>query len=232
MDSEDSGTPRLYSHRPILTPITPSIVSSYRSTRLLALRTDPSAFGSNYNREVAFTDDIWAARLEPSERRAWITLQGAIQSEGDSDCFAGGEAGVATMTILSPCAVVNLPLAWDQFEKAGLTADWDIFIIHGMWVHPAHRERGVAAELFNTGKEWVRDFDIENWADGEGSQTSGSLGNCSKEENGYKSKKRMLALNVTEGNAAAHAFYRKVGFVDVPTVSTLAGQSCMVMEIR
>ncbi|EIW81103.1 hypothetical protein CONPUDRAFT_165324 [Coniophora puteana RWD-64-598 SS2] len=230
MDSEDSRTPRLYSHRPILTPITPSIIASYRSTRLLALGTDPSAFGSNYNREVVFTDDIWTVRLEPSERRSWITLQGVVQPEGDSDWFAGGEAGVATMTILSPCAAVNLPLAWDQFEKTGLTADWDIFIIHGMWVDPAHRGRDVAVELLKTGKEWARGFDIENWVEGEENQVSGSLGSCSK-ENGCVPKKRMLALNVTEGNAAAHAFYRKVGFVDAPNVPTPAGQSCMVMEI-
>lgn len=39
--------------------------SDYRDTRLLALRTDPDAFGSEFDREVGFTEAEWRARVMP-----------------------------------------------------------------------------------------------------------------------------------------------------------------------
>jgi hypothetical protein len=38
-------------------------VERYKAFRLLALQTAPEMFGSTYERELAFTDDVWHARL-------------------------------------------------------------------------------------------------------------------------------------------------------------------------
>jgi GNAT superfamily N-acetyltransferase len=53
-----------------------------------------------------------------------------------------------------------------------------------MWVHPAHRGRGVAAQLMRA---------VVGWAAGDGA--------------------REVALWVADGNAAAAAVYRRAGFV-------------------
>lgn len=38
-------------------------VEQYKAFRLYSLKTAPNSFGSTYEREVAFTDDVWYNRL-------------------------------------------------------------------------------------------------------------------------------------------------------------------------
>ncbi len=45
--------------------LTPDDLDLVRVLRLQALHDAPSAFGSTYEREVAFPDDVWANRLRP-----------------------------------------------------------------------------------------------------------------------------------------------------------------------
>jgi len=63
-------------------------VEHYKTFRLLALQTSPEAFGSNYAREIAFTDDIWYNRLANKDAATFIAL----------------DAGrtLSTLTILGP----------------------------------------------------------------------------------------------------------------------------------
>ncbi|MCI3927673.1 GNAT family N-acetyltransferase [Paenibacillus sp. TRM 82003] len=58
----------------------PADAASYQRLRLRALRECPSAFGSTYEREAAFTDAFVAERLQPTEGR--FTL-GAFEALGE-----------------------------------------------------------------------------------------------------------------------------------------------------
>jgi len=44
-----------------------------RTIRLRCLREEPDSFGSNYEREVAFTDDIWIHRLRPEGNPHYVS---------------------------------------------------------------------------------------------------------------------------------------------------------------
>ena len=50
-------------------------VERYKDFRLLALKTDPDAFGSTYAREIAFTDDVWCSRLANPKVVTFLALQ-------------------------------------------------------------------------------------------------------------------------------------------------------------
>jgi hypothetical protein len=50
-------------------------VERYKTFRLLALKTDPDAFGSTYSREVAFTEDVWYNRLANPQVQTFLALQ-------------------------------------------------------------------------------------------------------------------------------------------------------------
>jgi hypothetical protein len=50
-------------------------VERYKAFRLLALKTDPDAFGSNYASEAAFTDDVWYQRLANPQVTTFLALQ-------------------------------------------------------------------------------------------------------------------------------------------------------------
>ncbi len=52
--------------------LTPEDAPLLKSVRLNALADAPDAFGSTYEREVAFTDDVWAARLNPTANPHFI----------------------------------------------------------------------------------------------------------------------------------------------------------------
>jgi GNAT superfamily N-acetyltransferase len=43
-----------------------------RRLRLRCLREEPTAFGSTYEREVAFEDDVWTQRLRPGANPHWL----------------------------------------------------------------------------------------------------------------------------------------------------------------
>jgi hypothetical protein len=50
-------------------------VERFKSFRLLALKTNPDAFGSSYAREMAFTDDVWYNRLANPKAATFIAVQ-------------------------------------------------------------------------------------------------------------------------------------------------------------
>ena len=50
-------------------------VQRYKAFRLLALETAPEAFGSNYAREAAFTDDMWQARLRNPDATTFLIVE-------------------------------------------------------------------------------------------------------------------------------------------------------------
>jgi hypothetical protein len=50
-------------------------VEQYKAFRLLSLKTDPDAFGSTWEREIAFTDDTWYGRLANPKAATFLALQ-------------------------------------------------------------------------------------------------------------------------------------------------------------
>ncbi len=101
-----------------------------RSLRLAALSTDPSAFGSTYEREVAFADDEWRARA-------------GAAAVGSGSCYLFAERSGE---------VVGLIGAWWPGEAAFPE-------MVSMWVRPEARGSGVARRLVDGLIAWARDVD-------------------------------------------------------------------------
>ena len=89
----------------------PSEHALLRTLRLRALADTPSAFGSTYERELAFTDDEWRRRLHPDANPHFVC--------GDLDA--------------EPVGIVAVGI--DRTEVDGPVAH-----VWGMWVDPAARE--------------------------------------------------------------------------------------------
>ena len=113
-------------------------VAQFSVIRLRALQTDPAAFDSTYERELAFGDAEWRARLSSfaGHPRAVFTVAAAA---------TGGRAGPATNeTVDAPVGIVGVGLN----EPADAT-------IWGMWVAPEGRRRGIAGQLLDSAEAWT-----------------------------------------------------------------------------
>lgn len=89
--------------------------------RLAALRSEPAAFASSYADELAFSDEVWIARLAS-----------AFQRDGNMTYFAelnGELVGVAGAN-------------WSPREKLRHVAT-----IYGVYVSPEQRSKGIASQL-------------------------------------------------------------------------------------
>lgn len=118
-------------------------VNKFAALRLRALQTDPSSFGSTYEREIAFTEEQWRARLSADSR---ITLIASIEQPYDN----GG--WVATASVLAPSDLTFGALA--PLRDVGVGGD--IYVLVGMWTMPEHRKRGVGKALVELAMKWIR----------------------------------------------------------------------------
>ncbi len=107
-------------------------VALFRETRLQGLATDPRSFGSSYEREVAFDDAIWAARIDRFAGRPGVVL-----ADESPTGVASGVAGI------------------------GLSENPDVAVLWGMWVRPEDRRSGVAGELVLSALAWARDRAVD-----------------------------------------------------------------------
>ena len=126
-------------------PVTPDpfTIQKFVALRLLALRTDPSSFGSTYEREIAFTEEQWRARLSAKSR---ITFIASIDQPYDNGIW------VATATILAPSDLTFGALA--PLRDVGVGGD--IYVLVGMWTMPEHRRRGVGKALIELAVKWIK----------------------------------------------------------------------------
>jgi ribosomal protein S18 acetylase RimI-like enzyme len=99
-----------------------------RDLRLRALKDSPTAFGSNYTRESAFTDADWAARIT----KAATPGLGVMFFACDSDTYCGLIGCFKDDEIPSRAWIVS------------------------MWVAPESRRRGVGAMLMEAAEKWAR----------------------------------------------------------------------------
>ena len=100
-----------------------------KAVRLAALADSPSAFGSSYAAEVDQPDDFWEAR--------------AVLA-------AAGEGSVTFFAVIAG-SVVGLVAAY-QPDAARLSVE-----LVSMWVSPAQRRAGIAAELVDAVVGWARE---------------------------------------------------------------------------
>ncbi|MHB1986954.1 MAG: GNAT family N-acetyltransferase [Acidimicrobiales bacterium] len=99
-----------------------------RNTRLRALGSDPDAFGSTLERELAFDETTWRSRCVTS---TYFLAETDGSATGIVAGFTTDEGGDATSA--------------DGME------------IVSMWVAPDHRRRGIATELVERVLELARD---------------------------------------------------------------------------
>lgn len=103
--------------------------AALRAVRLAALFDSPSAFGSTYEREVAFPDAEWQDRAEvgstSTERATWFAL--------DDERVIGVVGG---------------------YREPPGSPDPDLV---SMWIDPEYRGRGVGRQLVEVVIAWARD---------------------------------------------------------------------------
>ena len=98
---------------------------SFRALRLEALRTDPRSFGSSYERESAYPVEKW---------KGWA--DGGATGQ-DQATFVAEEPSGRWIGMVGVFAHEQRPHIW------------------GMWVHPAHRRRGVGGALLSACLRWI-----------------------------------------------------------------------------
>ncbi len=102
-------------------------VALYREIRLDALRTDPAAFASTYDREAAFDDSDWRRRLTSTEHRPFCTFV----EEADGRAVATAGIGITE---------------WDASP-----------MLEAMWVRPEARGTGAGRRLVEATLDWAKD---------------------------------------------------------------------------
>ncbi|KAG2125642.1 acyl-CoA N-acyltransferase, partial [Suillus cothurnatus] len=192
----------VHNHGYRIFPITESDVEKYKALRLTSLKIDPASFSSTYEREIAFTPEIWTQRLAS---RSKCTFIASVKDEGSI-----GETWVGMISVLGPSELI--PATLEPLERAGVGADWDIYFVAGMWVHPEHRGRSLGTRLVKEGLEWVRtNIDPKNDSEGK--------------------RDKMVLLLVGDGNASGRALYQKVGFTNWTNMPTGKGNSYMSLKV-
>ncbi|KAJ7156980.1 acyl-CoA N-acyltransferase [Mycena crocata] len=125
----------------IRVPVSEEDLTQYIRLRLLALQTNPEAFGSTFSGESANTRAQWRARIDTKER---FTIVARLVTEDGS---AGTEEEwVGTASIITP------EMATGHTGDLGTSPH----VLVGMWLHPEHRRKGLGKQLIGVGKEWIR----------------------------------------------------------------------------
>lgn len=105
-----------------------------KATRLLALQTDPDAFGSTFAREDAFSDDVWQERA----------LNGAVDEVQST--WVSGQLG--TKQFAGLLTLIPVEAADGQPKEIESARE-----IVGMWVAPEARSSGLASALLDAAIE-------------------------------------------------------------------------------
>ncbi|TFK34766.1 acyl-CoA N-acyltransferase [Crucibulum laeve] len=183
-------------------------IANYRSIRLKSLKTNPEAYGSTYEREIAFTTDQWRSRLDAHDRKTFIAAQttgstsitetGSIRGEEPREGIWVATASVITPEMLRK-AEIELPASVDETKTA-------VYALVGMWVDPNHRRKGLGRKLIEALVTAVRET----------------------KEDGVRSK--LILLEVHDENEGARSLYKSLGFTECPG-NTEPGQSWMTLFV-
>jgi ribosomal protein S18 acetylase RimI-like enzyme len=128
----------------LLEEITPANIASFKSVRLRGLQESPSAFGSTYAWESAFTEEEWLARAIRFSGPTGIgflarTVQTPQQNSIENYCGIAGGLLEDSSTSADPAS--------PHPPQVTLVA---------MWVAPEARRSGVASMLIRAVESWAR----------------------------------------------------------------------------
>ena len=189
----------------------------YRTARLRALREDPDAFSSTYEREVQFEPEEWVKRLQNPEAKTFVAIRlpaadtetGEPLSVSHAEKLAENEwLGMIVLIgprTLSPadCLTPWKPFTTSQKDGNATTstfADQEItYFAVSMFVFREMRRQGLGRKLIEISLDTAR-------------QDAASL----------KATKLTIGLVLAAENTAAMDLYRKCGFVLLPPDPNLA----------
>ncbi|KAJ6597230.1 acyl-CoA N-acyltransferase [Mycena vulgaris] len=154
-------------------PVSEENVIKYSQLRLCALKTNPEAFGSTYEGNVGKTLEQWREMVDTPDRLTVIAR--SVSTEDENTEWVG------TASILTP----------EMAELYTGDAGPNPYALVGMWVHPAHRRKGLGKKLIAVGIEWVR-----------------------ARTEGMPERKRQVLLEVHRHNDSAKGLYDGLGFVE------------------
>lgn len=147
------------------------VVQKWTEFRLMSLQESPEAFASTFEREAAFTHDVWADRLVNPQATMLVAL--ANSQHPDQREHAAVQALVdgnwmATTVLIQPANNTQTRLLSSSSPWLSITSDASIseeqqaasssilFILNGVYVAPAYRGQGVGYatlhEAFYTGQ--------------------------------------------------------------------------------
>lgn len=107
--------------------VAPGDGPAVREIRLQALRSDPGAFGSTYERELERPDEVWLQRATAA-------------SSGYEQCLFVAKDGTGLVGMVGAYTPID-----DSSRRH----------LYGMWVAPHVRRQGLAAALVEAVKDWA-----------------------------------------------------------------------------
>jgi ribosomal protein S18 acetylase RimI-like enzyme len=208
----------------------PTLIDRSKSLRLESLQTNPEAFSSTYEREVQFTDSIWADRLKNPVARTYIAtdLRGVTVPLADDSQVSGGDGAeeevpfdvAASAPWVGSTVLVGPKIVAGQLPTSGTTmyeltrnesmiqgpdsveggVQSRLYVINAVYVSPAGRGKGVGKILIEAA---IRAAEEESVAAVEANGNGETLADC------------MCVMFVEKGNVAALRLYERCGFVKV-----------------
>jgi ribosomal protein S18 acetylase RimI-like enzyme len=165
----------------------PRHIQFYRLMRLRALTDSPSVFGSTFQREIAFSPQVWTQRLMNPHQITFIatTSSSVDLIELPADCETWNQPCQLKVTDQSlPLGVITCIQSFDNPEDARIV---------GFWVSPEARRQGIGKALIEKALDWANQR-VE-------------------EQERFKS----VVLGVCKDNWAARGLYEKCGFTRAGT---------------
>lgn len=179
-----------------------SLIQKSKSFRLESLRESPEAFASTYEAEVLFEENIWIGRLENPQATTIVALDRNSDNKDHDDTAVVqrlvldewlattvltdmGELSKSTLDATKPPSAV----AASTKSEPHPSADTLLFKLNGVYVTPAHRDRGV-------GQAMIRQSLVE--------------GRDIARSKGYGHA--LFRVRADADNSAARATYEKAGF--------------------
>ncbi|RAH67345.1 GNAT family N-acetyltransferase [Aspergillus aculeatinus CBS 121060] len=131
----------------------------YRALRLEALQVSPGSFSSTHAIESAFTEDDWIARLTVPDREVFICAATPTSTATRPNAET---QWIAQVTLRGPTpadqfalpAAANPPAPRPDSEEER----WQML---SLFTLPAHRGRGLGAQLCQAALQWLREYRAE-----------------------------------------------------------------------
>lgn len=160
----------------------PRHIQLYRLMRLRALTDSPSQFGSAFQREIAFTPQVWTQRLMNPHQITFIaTISSSIDSiDLPTKCETWNEPSQFKVSDqLLPLGMITCIQSFDNPEDARIV---------GLWVSPETRRQGIGKALIEKALSWASQRVEEH------------------------ERFKTLILDVWKDNWAARGLYERCGF--------------------